>query len=82
MGQSVWNGKRWRRVSDVEARFRRAQGFEVRTDAPAPLPPAPQPVAKLSELPMARPVFALTPDSPAEMTDAELDLLTSPGGEG
>jgi hypothetical protein len=119
MGQSVWNGKRWRRVSDVEARLRRAQGQTVRVDAPAPPPPAPQPVAKLAELPPARKcskcgesghtartckatgVFPLTAnpqgstgvpkfdvsdekplvtDSPAELTEAELERLTAPGG--
>jgi hypothetical protein len=121
MSQSVWNGSRWRRVSDIEARFRRGQGQEVRVDAPPAPPAAPQPVSKLADLPkprlcsrcgepghtsrsckafdvsevldadapvptgaavldvLVRPVIT---DSPADLTEAELERLTAPGGEG
>lgn len=46
------NGNRWRRVSDIEARFRRARGQEVIACEPAPAPPVPLPVAKLADLPI------------------------------
>lgn len=75
MGHKYWNGYSWRRISDVEARFRRARGEEVVAEAPAPLPPKPLPVKPLEELPAA-------PAAPADLTDDELERLTAPGGEG
>ncbi len=55
MAMRYWNGYSWRRISDVEARFRRAHGQEV-VEVPGPVePPTPErlPVIPLEALPPA-----------------------------
>lgn len=53
MASKFWNGYQWRRISDAEARLRRARGQEVidgELPERAPAPPVPPPVNKLEDV--------------------------------
>ncbi len=82
--KSYWNGYQWKRVSDVEARFRRARGQDVVESKAAPVPAATgEPVKSLADLsvvvtPPAHPAPIIAPD----LTDDDLERLTAPDVEG
>lgn len=84
-----WNGHTWRRISETEARLRRARGETVIDgDAPEHGTPAhttPEPVKTVDEAfpPVSeQPTPNMAEVVPAELTDDELERLTAPGGEG
>lgn len=90
MAQRFWNGYQWRRISDTEARLRRARGEDVVDgDEPdrkvAPPTPAAQPVLTLDEIlpPAPRANVAPLGGSPQDfdLSDDELEKLTAPGTE-
>lgn len=93
MAQRYWNGHSWRRVSDVEARFRRARGEQV-VDGEAKLVafvkapgervevalPEPPPLAGVESFTaVAEKVGDELAKLPADLTDDELEALTKPG---
>lgn len=93
MANRYWNGHCWRRLSDVEARFRRARGETVVDDAAPTAPPAPVVESHAAEFaaavsaPPAPFVEAIdvyvTPEEFADLTegdltDEELERLTAP----
>lgn len=66
MVHRYWNGSAWVRVSDVEARLRRAHGQKVVAEPGKPAPPAPLPVKPLADLPPATPrtvAFRVAPET-------------------
>ncbi len=75
-----WNGYRWRQISPIEARYRAARGQLAEPEASAPvvvapvIPQAPPVVVANSPLPR----LPIVTDSMAELTDAELEMLTAP----
>jgi hypothetical protein len=94
MANRYWNGYRWRRVSDPEARFRRARGQELQDAEPgtpasandAPSAPAAHAAhaahaeSSMVEMPAKPDALETTHPSAAieEVSDDELERLTAP----
>lgn len=84
MVQRFWNGREWKRISNVEARFRRARGQEVVDGEP------PTAGVTVTEVVITMPGVASAPltarvaarEVTSDLTDDELERLTAPGGEG